>query len=1063
VGKPQRSDTEEDHNKSIAETSFAEGEVLRAEWRAESFNAALEKYRIARQHWHAGGDKREEAAVLDIMGQIHLTLSEYQKSLGCFNEALALHRSVKNRQGEVEALNNISSVYIYLGEVERAKNHAHRAHRLSRHIGDPHGMAHAINNIGEVYYFSGEIQQALETFRRALSVWPDDDPPGKAQTFLDIGYAYYDLRDMQQALDNYNRALHLWESIDDRRRQALALTAIGGAYFHLGEKQTALNFHDKAVRLFRTMGDRNGEAVALNGLGYVYSNLGEHSKALDCYTQALQLFRLIGNPEYENYTIIFVGSSYHALGETEKALEYYKLLLNRTVNYSQAKASALVHIGKVYVSMKEIRQALHHFQRALRLYRHTKDKIGESTTLNEIGSAFKLLDDRKAAHNYYNNALALSRAVKDQEGEAATLFNIARLERDTGALVMARSHLETALAIVEPLRSKVRSQDMRSSYFASVHERYELYIDILMQLHQRTPAEGFDALALRASEQARARSLLEMLNEAHADVSQGVDPALLERERALKQALDNTVKKRMTLLTGNHAGVGAVTTELDRITSEYDEVIARIRDANPRYSALTQPQPLGVPEIQEQVLDDESLLLEYELGEERSYLWAVTRTEVRSYQLPMRSEIEREALALYNLLIARQPVLGEEPEQRRARVTEADARYWQQAATLSRIVLGPVSEQLGNKRLIVVADGVLQYIPFQSLTLPEDGQAGLNPAGSVESPLPLVFKHEIVNQPSASALAVLKREMHRRAPAPKAVAVLADPVFETDDPRIIPETGGSQLAASEHSRTTEMQRALRDVGVDSDQGGIPRLLASKAEAKAIKKIAPHGAVFEALGFDASRATAMGPEIRQHRIVHFATHGVLDSEHPELSGIVLSLVNRQGQPENGFLRLHDIYNLNLMADLVVLSACSTGLGNNVKGEGIVGLTRGFMYAGASGVIASLWKVDDEATAELMKHFYIGILKEGLPPSAALRNAQLAMWQQKRWRAPYYWAAFVLQGEYNGSFPAASASSAHAFMIGGVAAAILFLSGGLYFVGKRKAAMRLRVGKPPAYDL
>lgn len=1011
-----RKETIEDKYRSIAETAFAEGEALRAEWRAESFRLALIQYAIARQHWQANNNKQEEAKALNIMGEIHLTLSEYQESLARYSETLALNRAVKNRQGEVEALNNISAIYIYLGEGARAKDYAWRALRRSRVTGDQHGKAQALNNIGEASYFSGEIQKALETFHRALAM---NDPQVKARILLNIGYAYYDLRDVHQALDYYNQALQLWQSVDDRRRQALALTAIGGAYFYLGEKQTALNFHNQAVNLFRTMGDRNGEAVALNGLGYVYTNLGEYPKALDCYGQALQLFRLIGNREYENYTIIFVGSSYQFLGESQKALEFYKQLLNRPVVYSQAKASALDHIGKVYLSINDFSQALHYFQRALELYQATGDKTGEAATLNEIGSTFSLLDDKRRARAYYNKALSLSRTVKDQEGEASTLYNIAQLERDLGNLAAARSQIESALRIIESLRRKVSSQDLRSSYFASVHKHHELYIDILMQLHQQRPAEGFDALALRASEQARARSLLEMLTEARADISRGVDPALLERQRVLQQALDNQAAKRMTLLGDKQTvELAGVTEELDKITTEYGEITDRIKASSPHYVALTQAEPLSLTEIQQQVLGEKDLLLEYKLGEERSYLWAVTRGGISSYQLPRRSDIERPALVLYNLLTARHPVPGETPEQRRSRIAEADAQYWQQATAFSQMVLGPVAEQLETKRLIIVADGVLQYIPFQALTSPEtagkhhQGLSQIDSAARSDEPIPLVFEHEIVNQPSASALAVLQREMRQRAPAPKAVAVLADPVFERDDPRVRPAIEGDRHAATGQSQTTEMDQALRDVGMDRNQGSIPRLLASRAEAEAIQKSTPREEIFEALGFQANRTMAMGPELRQYRIIHFATHGLLNSEHPELSGIVLSLVDQQGQPQDGFLRLQDIYNLNLPADLVVLSACNTGLGKSVKGEGLIGLTRGFMYAGAASVMASLWKVDDEATAELMKHFYQVMLKDGRPPVAALREAQLFMWRQKRWKSPYYWAGFVLQGEYQG---------------------------------------------------
>jgi CHAT domain-containing protein len=175
-------------------------------------------------------------------------------------------------------------------------------------------------------------------------------------------------------------------------------------------------------------------------------------------------------------------------------------------------------------------------------------------------------------------------------------------------------------------------------------------------------------------------------------------------------------------------------------------------------------------------------------------------------------------------------------------------------------------------------------------------------------------------------------------------------------------------------------------------------------------LAAKGAGLKAVDFDANRATATNTDLSQYRIVHFATHGLLNSQHPELSGVVLSLLDEQAQPQDGFLRAHEIYNLNLPAELVVLSGCKTGLGKEIKGEGLVGLTRGFMYAGAARVVVSLWDVNDVATAELMKRFYQKMLAEGQRPAAALRAAQVAMWKEKRWQAPYYWAAFVLQGEW-----------------------------------------------------
>jgi CHAT domain-containing protein len=327
------------------------------------------------------------------------------------------------------------------------------------------------------------------------------------------------------------------------------------------------------------------------------------------------------------------------------------------------------------------------------------------------------------------------------------------------------------------------------------------------------------------------------------------------------------------------------------------------------------------------------------------------------------------------------------------------------------MLLGPVVDQLKGKRLLVVSDGALQYLPFGALPVPVH-------EGATSESVPLVVEHEVVSLPSASTIAVLRREAAERKAAMKTVAVLADPVFERDDPRLGGGVLGEAKAGKDRTGTratlravTPLHRALRDIGfMQEGKLEIPRLPSTRWEADAIIAAAPSEGSFSAVDFQASRNLAMSPELGQYRIVHFATHGLLNNEHPELSGIILSMLDEQGQPQNGFLRLHDIYNLELPVDLVVLSACNSALGKQVRGEGLVGIVRGFMYAGAERVVASLWKVDDEATGELMKLFYREMLQKGLSPATALRQAQIAMWKETQWRSPFYWAAFVLQGEY-----------------------------------------------------
>jgi CHAT domain-containing protein len=305
-------------------------------------------------------------------------------------------------------------------------------------------------------------------------------------------------------------------------------------------------------------------------------------------------------------------------------------------------------------------------------------------------------------------------------------------------------------------------------------------------------------------------------------------------------------------------------------------------------------------------------------------------------------------------------------------------------------LLGPVAARIQKKRLLVVADGVLQYLPFGALP---------DPAADPAAPAPLIVNHEIAMAPSASVISVLRRETADRAPAEDSLAIVADPVFSPDDPRIV-------KGRAVPNETMEVHRAAAATAPRE----FLRLRFSRNEADEIARLAPGERTLKALDFDANRATVMSDEFGRHRILHFATHSILDNEHPELSGVVLSLVDRSGRPQNGFLRLYDVYNLRLSSDLVVLSACQTALGEEIKGEGLIGLTRGFLYAGAPRVIASLWEIDDRATASLMKVFYENMLRASARPAAALRAAQIAMWKTKGMENPYYWAAFTLQGEW-----------------------------------------------------
>src|SRR6266508_4351233 len=766
----------------------------------------------------------------------------------------------------------------------------------------------------------------------------------------------------RKSIEKYEEALGLYRRAGDSRGEAETLNSIGLAHHSLGEKQKALDKYNEVLPVLRAIGDRGGEATVLNNIGTVYLSLGETQKALDKFNEALPILRAVKDRNMEATTLNNIGQAYKSLGEIQKALD---------------KHNELLPIARA-IGARNV----------------------EAITLNNIGQTYMLLGEMQKALDKLNEALLIWRAVSVHNGEADTLLGIARVEQKRGNLTQARQTIEQAVGLIESLRTNIASQELRASYFASRQEFFETYIDVLMQMHKQNQAEALDTAALAISERARARSLLELLKESRADIRQGVDGSLLERERSLQQRLNARAAAQVSLLNREHTPeqADAAAKEIAVITDEYEEVQAQIRARSPRYAALTQPQPLGLTEIQQQALDEDTLLLEYALGEKRSYFWLVSQRSIDSYELPPRAEIEAATRRLYELGAAR-PKRGTPP----------DPQFIAQAKALSEMLLGPAAAQLGAKRLVVVAPGALSYLPFAALPLPEDKK---RPVGDYE---PLIAKHEVVSIPSASVLAIIRHETAGRQRTAKSVAVLADPVFEASDPRLASAKNGNSsgetpAAPASDVELSELTRAIRTMNFSDARAGFTRLAFSRQEAESIIALTPGGTGLKATDFSASRDLAMSRQLSEYRILHFATHGLLNSERPELSGLVFSLIDQEGKPQDGFLRLHEIYNLQLNADLIVLSACETGLGKEIKGEGLIGLTRGFMYSGAPRVVASLWNVDDLAAADLMKLFYQRMLKDGLPAGAALRAAQLELSGQKRWASPYFWAGFVLQGEW-----------------------------------------------------
>ncbi len=983
---------------------------------------AAEHYERAYQQRLKIGDRQGAAYTLSDMAAAYRILDSKQKALEYYRQALALFRETGNRRGEASALHNLGFVHFQLKQMDEALSFYELALAIRRAERDVRGEANTLNNMAGVYNDRGDTRKMVELVGQAAQGFKEvGDRASVAVTLNNVGKAFDDWGEWQKALENYEGALAAYRALPEAERErnlsseAYTLDNIGMTYVALGETERALEVLRESLAIRERVKGHDGLGNTKAVIGYVYFLSGDPETALEFYRAAMPCYEKAEDILGQSLTLTAMGLAYAAPAQVSATPRSPKLAQNLDVQLAACgRAGDEPSVaGNAQGRSNKYEKALGYYERALQLQKRAENRQGQAITLDKMGDAYALLGDAQKAMESYGEALQLWRLVRDRNWEAITLHNMARLERDRGNLLEARKWSAAALDIVESLRGNVISPQLRISYFATKHNYYELDIDVNMRLHRLHPAEEYDAAALHSSERARSRALVDLLSEAKIDIREGVEPSLLKREELLGQRLNVKAARQTQMLSGKYteADAAALAKEITQLTNEYADVQARIKAHSPGYAALTRPRTLTLKEIQRQVLDDDTLLLEFALGVERSYVWVVSNRELRGHELPGRAVIEAAARRLYESLTALQDLPGDTPLKRRARASKAAALYPSQAEALSRMLLGEAAGELGNKRLLVVADGALQYIPFAALPSPapprsaEGGVSAVKPGASRS--VPLIVEHEIVALPSASTLALLRSEAGKRQSAPGAVAVLADPVFDGNDGRLLaakkrpPQSGnGSSEGRSPDALVEQLSRS----------GFILKRLPQTAEeAKAIRSAASPREVLVAVGFDASRRTLLSPELRRYRIVHFATHGVLDNVHPELSGIALSQLDEQGQAQDGMLRLHDIYNLRLPAELAVLSACDTGLGKDIRGEGLVGLTRGFMYAGVPRVVATMWKVDDFATSLLMESFYRHMFKEGLSPAAALRRAQLEMMGQGRWNNPFYWGAFMLHGE------------------------------------------------------
>ena len=826
---------------------------------------------------------------------------------------------------------------------------------------------------------------AFEAHERAYRGFSDADHPRLIRVAHDFGDRALGRHRPELALTCFQqrrRAAQRWGTPLD---EISALEYQAEALKRLGREDEALNSYEKALELWRLQSDPAGRAGTLTRIGRLFTAIGEHQRAIGFLDAALSIQKRLKNPAQTAFTLNVLGDAERRLRRIDASLRYFARSLNLLQSGSGFGKSACVDrgialLGKArgQAAKRKDRPARAFFERALEQFAACRRPGQEAVALGGLGLFYVDSGRPRVGLEHLEKALDLHQSMGEAGlgGQASAHYALARAYLALADLPRASDQVRQAIELVEARWQSKRSPALRSAYLNSKQRYYDLYVEILMGLGEDSRTADYEAHALEVSGRRRARTLSERLR-ASTESLHPRDPDLRRREDALwrdlialEQQLDRTLD-----VTGRSQEALLAEAKLQRLYVRYDTFEAEARQRAPSYRARHR-SPL-LREIQG-LLDEDTTLLEFSLGERSSFVWRVSRNDFSAHRLAPREVLED---------LARQTHKSLSDSSR----SSFHARRRERILTelVNNLLPPALVAELSTERLALVKDGALHFIPFAVLPVP----AG-HPRRGYDAREPLVTAHEIVNLPAAGILQQLRKKHRRRESDSMDLAVFADAAY----------TRGNVHG----SRLEERQSVALSVGEESYVGNYRQLDATRDEGQAILRLAP-GDSRGFFGTDVHRDAVLrqveGPEY-----LHFAVHGYSNPIRPEHSGLVLSRFDPQGREIASLLSAREIHRLSLTAELAVLSSCGSGLGRQVRGEGLVGLTQAFLGAGTRQVVVSLWDVSDRGTSIFMQRFYAELFSHHRSAAAALRATQIWMSHQTRWQEPRFWAGFVLHGDW-----------------------------------------------------
>ena len=973
-------------------------------------------------------NRRGEGSDLGNIGVIYQQIGQYQTALDYFQQSLKIKREIKNRHGEGGDLNNIGMVYANLAQYQTALDYYQQSLEIKREIKDRRGEGSTLTNIGGVYDDLAQYQTALDYYQQALTIHREiNDRHGEETDLNNIGVVYQNLAQYQTALDYFQQALTIGREINDRRGEGSDLGNIGNVYDDLGEYQTALDYFQQALAIHREINDRHGEGTGLNNIGVVYWNLGQYQTALDYFQQSLTIEREVNDKHGEGTDLNNIGNVYYGLGEYQTALDYFQqaLTIAREIKDRRGEGMTLGNIGNVSQQLSQYQTALDYYQQALTIAREIKDRRGEGNNLSNIGVAYSdSLGEYQTALDYFQQALTIAREIKNKRGEGMALGNIGDVYQNLGKYQQAKNafqdsatiletigsdgqwaaqrglafseaklnqlepaiqHYEQALDNIEKLRAGITAKEHKISFMRDKLQVYDELIALLQSLHPNHPKKGYDRKALEIFERKQGRVFLEEMGKSGARRFANLPENITQQEQSLDQQWSKTQKdleqqRSKPFLQQNHELITHLEQRQQQLETQQQALQTQIQQDYPNYYALKYPQPVDLATLQNQVLQADERMLVYAVMENSTVLWVIGPHQLMMLTLPVSEEILTEDVDYF-----RGVILNRLPEI----IDEGLPLYQKLIPDAAHQAL------IGANTLYIVPTGPLYGLPFE--TLVTKATAG--------TPHYLIQDYAIAYLSSASLLKILRdAQARRQVSPPQPLLAFADPVYP-------PCQKTRAIAQVNKGLITELRtRAYLKV---LDSTCFVPLPATGDEARAIAHLfkVPEADLY--LDERATRRTIFQlnerGQLDDYRYLLFSVHGILPNEIKQITQPALVLSHPLTE---GYLTMADVFSLELNSDFINLSACNTGGGKSVRGEGIMGLTRAFMYAGTPAISVTLWSVESESAKTLSIGIFAN-LKAGKKTAAALRQIKLKMIEgkasQSYYKNPYYWAPFVLYGD------------------------------------------------------